>query len=112
MCQPSGVDTQTVSFWTDNLAKVLIWSFSKTKVSSMMRIETHKLKNKVSKTQKLEMYLTFIFIVKFNCMPFATNVSPKTSLSISTSLCNAKSANTNNSLEKQHKTKIHQIRKG
>jgi hypothetical protein len=59
MCQPSRVDTwQTVSFWIENLTDVLIWFFLKIKVSSVMRIETRGLKNKVSKTQEPEVYLT------------------------------------------------------
>jgi hypothetical protein len=39
--QPSGVDTwRTVSFWTKNLTEILIRSFSKIEVPSVMRIET------------------------------------------------------------------------
>jgi len=57
----SEVDTwRSVSFWTEKLTEVLIRSFSKTEVSSVMQIETQRLKNKVSKTQKLEEYLTQI----------------------------------------------------
>jgi len=40
------------------LTKVLIWSFPKTKVLSVMRIETQVLKNKVFKTQRPKTYLT------------------------------------------------------
>jgi hypothetical protein len=62
MCQHLGVDIwKTVSFWTKNLTEVLIWYFPKTKVPSVMRIETRVLKNKVSKTQRPEVYLT-VFI--------------------------------------------------
>jgi len=53
------VDTwRSVSFWTEKLIEVLIRSFPKTKISYVMQIETQKLKNKVSKTQGLEEYLT------------------------------------------------------
>jgi hypothetical protein len=46
------VDTwRAVSFWTENLTEVLIRLFLKTEVSSVMRIETERLKNKVFKTQ-------------------------------------------------------------
>jgi hypothetical protein len=59
MCQPSRVDKwRTVSFWIENLTDVLIWYFLKTEVASVMRIETQGLKNKVSKTQRPEVYLT------------------------------------------------------
>jgi hypothetical protein len=51
---------RSVSFWTEKLTEVLIRLFSKTEVSSVMQIETQRLKNKVSKTQKLEEYLTQI----------------------------------------------------
>jgi hypothetical protein len=55
----SEVDTwRSVSFWTEKLTEVLIWSFSKTEISSVMQIETQELKNKVSKIQGLEEYLT------------------------------------------------------
>jgi hypothetical protein len=38
---PLGVDTRrAVSFWTENLTGVLIWSFFKTEVPSVMQIET------------------------------------------------------------------------
>jgi hypothetical protein len=48
----SEVDTwRTVNFWTEKLTEVLIWSFPKIDVSSVMRIETQGLKNKVVKTQ-------------------------------------------------------------
>jgi hypothetical protein len=50
-----------VSFWTEKLIKVLIRSFSKTEVSSVMQIETQKLKNKVFKTQGPKRCLTLIF---------------------------------------------------
>jgi hypothetical protein len=42
----------------ENLTEVLIWSFRKTEVPSVMRIETHIPKNKVFKTQVLKTYLT------------------------------------------------------
>jgi hypothetical protein len=59
MCQPSKVDMwQTVSFWTENLSEVLIQPFLKTKVLSVMRIETQGLKNKVFKTHKSKVYVT------------------------------------------------------
>jgi hypothetical protein len=55
------VDTwRTVNFWTEKLTDVLIWSFSKIDVSSVMRIETQGLKNKVVKTQGLKRCLTHI----------------------------------------------------
>jgi hypothetical protein len=55
----SEVDTwRSVNFWTEKLTEVLIWSFSKTDVSSVMRIKTRGLKNKVVKTQGLKRYLT------------------------------------------------------
>jgi hypothetical protein len=48
----SEVDTwRAVSFWTVNLIDVLIWSFPKIEVPSVMQIETQELKNKVVKTQ-------------------------------------------------------------
>jgi hypothetical protein len=57
--QSSRVDIwRVVSFWTENLTKVLIWSFSKTEVPFVMWIETQVLKTKVSKTQGPEVYLT------------------------------------------------------
>jgi hypothetical protein len=49
---------RTVSFWTENLTEVLIWSFPKIEVLSVMQIETQGLKNKVVKTQGLKIYLT------------------------------------------------------
>jgi hypothetical protein len=49
---------RTVNFWTEKLTEVLIWSFPKIDVSSVMRIETQGLKNKVVKTQRLKKYLT------------------------------------------------------
>jgi hypothetical protein len=53
------VDTwRSVSFWTEKLTEVLIRSFFKTEVSSVMQIETLGLKNKVFKIQRLEEYLT------------------------------------------------------
>jgi hypothetical protein len=59
----SEVDTWwTVSFWTEKLTEVLIWSFPKTDVSSVMQIETQGLKNKVFKTQGLKRYLIIYFI--------------------------------------------------
>jgi hypothetical protein len=62
----SEVDTwRTVSFWTEKLTKVLIWSFPKIDVSSVMRIETQGLKNKIVKTQGLKMYLTLNFLLTF-----------------------------------------------
>jgi hypothetical protein len=58
MCQPSGVDTwRTTSFWTKNLTKVLIWSFPKTEVSSVIRTKTQELKNKVFKTKRPKIYI-------------------------------------------------------
>jgi hypothetical protein len=55
----SEVDTwRSVSFWTEKLTEVLIRSFSKTEALSVMQIETQGLKNKVSKIQGLEKYLT------------------------------------------------------
>jgi len=42
----------------ENLTEVLIWSFPKTEVKSVMRIETQVLKNKVFKIQVLKTYLT------------------------------------------------------
>jgi hypothetical protein len=47
-----------VSFWMENLTEVLIWSFFKTEVSFVMRIETHVPKNKIFKIQVLKTYLT------------------------------------------------------
>jgi hypothetical protein len=59
----SEVDTwRTVNFWTEKLTGVLIWSFPKIDVSSVMRIETQGLKNKVVKTQGPKRYLTLFFI--------------------------------------------------
>jgi hypothetical protein len=59
----SEVDTwRAVSFWTEKLTEVLIWLFSKTDVSSVMRIKTQGLKNKVAKIQGLKRYLTLEFI--------------------------------------------------
>jgi hypothetical protein len=49
---------RTVSFWTEKLTEVLIWSFPKIDVSSLMRIETQDLKNEVIKTQELKRCLT------------------------------------------------------
>jgi hypothetical protein len=54
---------RSVSFWTEKLTEVLIRSFSKTEVSSVMQIETQGLKNKVSKTQGLKRCLTFFFFL-------------------------------------------------
>lgn len=55
----SEVDTWwAVNFWTEKLTEVLIWSFFKIDVSSVMRIETQRLKNKVVKTHGLKMCLT------------------------------------------------------
>jgi hypothetical protein len=48
----------SISFWTEKLTEVLIRSFLKTEVLSVMQIETQGLKNKVSKTQGLKMCLT------------------------------------------------------
>jgi hypothetical protein len=63
--QPSGVDTwRALSFWTENLTEVLIRSFSKIEVSSMMWIETQVLKNKVFKTEGPKVYLTLKIIKK------------------------------------------------
>jgi hypothetical protein len=60
----SEVDTwQSVSFWTEKLTEVLIQSFFKIEVSSVMQIETQGLKNKVSKTQRLKICLTLKFII-------------------------------------------------
>jgi hypothetical protein len=47
----------------ENLTEVLIWSFPKTDVPFMMRIETQVLKNKVFKTQGPELYLTIFLSV-------------------------------------------------
>jgi hypothetical protein len=48
------IDTwQTVNFWTKNLIEVLIWYFFKIEVSSVMRIEIQRLKNKVIKIQSI-----------------------------------------------------------
>jgi len=52
------VTWQVVSFWMEKLTEVLIRSFTKTEISSVIRIETQGLKNKVFKTQGLEVYLT------------------------------------------------------
>jgi hypothetical protein len=66
----SEVDTwQTFSFLMENLTKVLIWSFSKIEVLSVMRIETQGLKNKLVKIQGSNVYLTqkrqiYIFFLK------------------------------------------------
>jgi len=49
---------RSVSFWTEKLTEVLIRSFLKTEVSSVMRIETQGLKNKVVKTHGLKRCLT------------------------------------------------------
>jgi hypothetical protein len=49
---------RTVNFFTENLTEVLIRSFPKTEVSSVIRIETQGLKNKVSKTQGPEVFKT------------------------------------------------------
>jgi hypothetical protein len=54
---------RAVSFWKEKLTKVLIWSFHKTYISYVMQIETQELKNKVSKTQGAEEYLTLFFII-------------------------------------------------
>jgi hypothetical protein len=63
----SEVDTwRTVSFWTEKLTEVLIWSFLKIDVSSVMRIETQGLKNKVVKTQGLKMCLTLKLIISID----------------------------------------------
>jgi hypothetical protein len=60
----SEVDTwRSVSFWTEKLTEVLIRSFSKTEVSSVMQIETQGLKNKVFKIKGLEEYLTLNNII-------------------------------------------------
>jgi hypothetical protein len=60
----SEIDTwRSVRFWTEKLTEVLIQSFLKTEISSVMQIETHGLKNKVSKTQGLKRCLTLKFIV-------------------------------------------------
>jgi hypothetical protein len=42
----------------EKLTEVLIWSFPKIDISSVMQIETQGLKNKVFKTQGREGYLT------------------------------------------------------
>jgi hypothetical protein len=55
------VTWRTVSFWMEKLTEVLIWSFSKTHISSVMKIETQGLKNKVFKTQGPNEYLTLVF---------------------------------------------------
>jgi hypothetical protein len=47
MCQFSGNAWQIVSFWTEKLTEVLIRSFLKIEVPSMMRIEIQKLKTKI-----------------------------------------------------------------
>jgi hypothetical protein len=54
------VTWRTVSFWTENLIEVPIWSFPKTEILSVMQIETQVPKNKVFKTQILIRYLTII----------------------------------------------------
>jgi hypothetical protein len=56
------VTWRAVSFWTEKLTEILIESFRKTEVSSMMQIETHGLKNKVFKIQGPDEYLTLILI--------------------------------------------------
>jgi len=62
---PSGAKWQwqwrTVSFWMENLTEVPIWSFPKTKIPSIMRIETQVSKNKVFKIQVPIRYLTFFY---------------------------------------------------
>jgi hypothetical protein len=63
------VDTwRAVSFWTEKLTEVLIWSFSKIDISSVMQIKTQRLKNKVFKTQGPLDYLTqkYIPLPNFN----------------------------------------------
>jgi hypothetical protein len=57
------VTWRAVSFLTEKLTEVLIRSFLKTKVSSVMQIEIHELKNKVSKTQGPKRCITFKFIL-------------------------------------------------
>jgi hypothetical protein len=58
------VDTwRSVSFWTEKLTEVLIRSFPKTEVSSVMQIETQRLKNKVFKIQGLKRCLTLFLMV-------------------------------------------------
>jgi len=57
---------RSVSFWTEKLTEVLIRSFFKTDVSFVIQIETQGLKNKVSKTQGLEEYLTLIILIISN----------------------------------------------
>jgi hypothetical protein len=60
----SEVDTwRTVNFWTEKLTEVLIWSFPKIDVLSVMRIETQGLKNKVVKTQGLKRCLTLKYMI-------------------------------------------------
>jgi hypothetical protein len=65
------IDTwRVISFWTEKLTEVIIWSFLKTEVSSVMQIETQGLKNKVSKTHGPDEYLTLIFFfhsIVFEC---------------------------------------------
>jgi hypothetical protein len=56
---------RAVNFWTKKLTEVLIRSFPKTEVSSVMQIETQELKNKVSKTQGPEEHLTQKYKRKF-----------------------------------------------
>jgi hypothetical protein len=55
------VTWRAVSFWTEKLTEVLIRSFPKTEVSSVMQNETQGLKNKVFETQEPEKYLTLFF---------------------------------------------------
>jgi hypothetical protein len=63
----SEVDTwRTVSFWTEKLTEVLIWSFPKIDVLSVMRIKTQGLKNKVVKTQGLKRCLTLVLMTMEN----------------------------------------------
>jgi hypothetical protein len=58
-CQSSGVDTwRAVNFWTENLTKVLIRSFPKIEVLSMLQIKTQGQKHKVFKTQGPEVCFT------------------------------------------------------
>jgi hypothetical protein len=52
------VTWRVVSFWMEKLIEVLIRSFFKTEVLSVIQIETQVLKNKVFKTQGPEDYLT------------------------------------------------------
>jgi hypothetical protein len=50
-----------VSFLMKNLTEVLIWSFLKTEVLFVMRIETKVPKNKIFKTQVLKTNSTYFF---------------------------------------------------